>query len=739
MADVKAKTAQIRQAVLGKDVRENIAQGIEAINDQVETTTASEETRVLNESARVTAENVRASNENTRKTSETNRVNAETSRASAENTRVSSENTRLSSEQTRVSSETGRANAETTRVSNEQTRVSSENTRVSNEQARVTAENTRKTSEDTRVSAENTRKTSETNRVNAETSRVNAETTRVSEFNQIKSDYNTASKYNVVTYQDWSFSPTVDTTVFTIDMGIFNPVLDIAELSQNGSLLWEGDNYTRNGAEITLSYTLKAGEKINVRVFKGVINDPPAADGSNLMNGSITKMKLSTDVADKIDKVPVLETQLNDIAISVKAFGAKGDGITNDTQAFQDTLTYALQNNKKMLIPNGKYLVNFVISNCENILIEGNGKTNYYGSKNGGTILKPYDLTKPVITIGDGINQTNNIQIKDINLEGDLTTATSDGLSINGAFHININGISINNFGGDNVKITSSATRFTSYVFFDNCEISRALNSCININFGGTFTTAVYMSNSKIETATTANCKSIILDKANLSLNNVYIQANTSKIGNISLLNVNSQQTILSGYNVTVDSANNTDVLITLDTAADLISNYVQGNILIDGKAEWSDGKQTNLANMSNNVNKPRLRHPLITDMMYFADTTLDKAANDYLDTAKPYLTAQGNTIWIKQGGLAWDNDYTSPLRFISSCLFLNKTTMQLKFYTASKYPVNENSGDTLVTFVPVPATSSSAGYPGQISADANYIYICTAANVWKRIALTSW
>ena len=36
------------------------------------------------------------------------------------------------------------------------------------------------------------------------------------------------------------------------------------------------------------------------------------------------------------------------------------------------------------------------------------------------------------------------------------------------------------------------------------------------------------------------------------------------------------------------------------------------------------------------------------------------------------------------------------------------------------------------------PATSSSAGTLGDICYDANYMYICTASNTWKRLAFTA-
>lgn len=38
-----------------------------------------------------------------------------------------------------------------------------------------------------------------------------------------------------------------------------------------------------------------------------------------------------------------------------------------------------------------------------------------------------------------------------------------------------------------------------------------------------------------------------------------------------------------------------------------------------------------------------------------------------------------------------------------------------------------------------VPASASATGVAGTICADANYIYICTATNTWKRAALSTW
>lgn len=38
-----------------------------------------------------------------------------------------------------------------------------------------------------------------------------------------------------------------------------------------------------------------------------------------------------------------------------------------------------------------------------------------------------------------------------------------------------------------------------------------------------------------------------------------------------------------------------------------------------------------------------------------------------------------------------------------------------------------------------VPASASASGSEGQIAWDANYVYVCTATNTWKRVAIATW
>mgnify|MGYP003291270318 CR=1 FL=1 len=49
--------------------------------------------------------------------------------------------------------------------------------------------------------------------------------------------------------------------------------------------------------------------------------------------------------------------------ISVKEFGEKRDGITDDTQTFYDCISFALENNKSVYLPKGTYILTVETSN----------------------------------------------------------------------------------------------------------------------------------------------------------------------------------------------------------------------------------------------------------------------------------------------------------------------------------------------------------------------------------------
>jgi hypothetical protein len=55
----------------------------------------------------------------------------------------------------------------------------------------------------------------------------------------------------------------------------------------------------------------------------------------------------------------------------------------------------------------------------------------------------------------------------------------------------------------------------------------------------------------------------------------------------------------------------------------------------------------------------------------------------------------------------------------------------------ASKLVVNDNS--IQINTAKTPASATDTGTTGQIAWDANYVYVCTATNTWKRTAIATW
>ncbi len=41
--------------------------------------------------------------------------------------------------------------------------------------------------------------------------------------------------------------------------------------------------------------------------------------------------------------------------------------------------------------------------------------------------------------------------------------------------------------------------------------------------------------------------------------------------------------------------------------------------------------------------------------------------------------------------------------------------------------------------FVDAPASATSTGTKGQIAFDSSYLYVCIAADTWKRVAISTW
>jgi len=118
---------------------------------------------------------------------------------------------------------------------------------------------------------------------------------------------------------------------------------------------------------------------------------------------------------------------------------------------------------------------------------------------------------------------------------------------------------------------------------------------------------------------------------------------------------------------------------------------------------------------------------------LYLGDITLNgdpvngsvDVGNTANSTATPYIDLNG--FGTSQNNVRMINDANGQLTIntvTGGSLQVNETGV----YTAGSFHVN----------LATPASSSAPCVAGQIGADANYVYVCVAANTWKRSALSS-
>lgn len=83
------------------------------------------------------------------------------------------------------------------------------------------------------------------------------------------------------------------------------------------------------------------------------------------------KDKKKDTVAEMAKNMDVIDAQLAQIAINVKSLGAKGDGVSDDTQPFQDAFNYANSlGGVKVYVPKGNYKITSMLKIFSNTKLE---------------------------------------------------------------------------------------------------------------------------------------------------------------------------------------------------------------------------------------------------------------------------------------------------------------------------------------------------------------------------------
>lgn len=116
--------------------------------------------------------------------------------------------------------------------------------------------------------------------------------------------------------------------------------------------------------------------------------------------------------------------------ISVKNFGAVGDGVTDDTAAFQA----AIDSKKSLYIPDGVYLISstLTITATDSLCIAGNN-FGHVNDRTAGSVIKFTGSASPAIRVQGGA-----IGVKISGLFLDIQDSSSDGFDFGGAWYLKL-------------------------------------------------------------------------------------------------------------------------------------------------------------------------------------------------------------------------------------------------------------------------------------------------------------
>ena len=197
-----------------------------------------------------------------------------------------------------------------------------------------------------------------------------------------------------------SFTATQGQTVFTLTNFDYAPGTNNLAVFVNGSKQVSGTNYTETNVNtVTFTTGLNVGDVVeflsNLSVAAGTIyaTDINYNEGAT---GAVTR---------------TLESKLQE-SVSVKDFGAIGDGTTDDTAAIQN----ALSSGNNIYFPQGTYIISSALVPSSNQTIFGAG-INF-------TIIKQTSASANAFTL----NNLLWVTIKDLKIICSAATPTNDGI-----------------------------------------------------------------------------------------------------------------------------------------------------------------------------------------------------------------------------------------------------------------------------------------------------------------------
>lgn len=206
---------------------------------------------------------------------------------------------------------------------------------------------------------------------------------------------------------------------------------------------------------VNSDYSIVVKNRNGFQVFSSPIATDRFNDAVvNIDSSDVTFLQAGTGAVAR-----TAQAKMRDV-VSVKDFGAVGDGVTDDTAAIQAAVTYAINSNlKAVYIPSGVYVVSATI-NLGRMCLRGDGD----GSR-----------IKPTISDGSAVLSfaagSNFFSLDSFRIDNDLNLANFISGAINAQ---NCTGIKVNSSGG-----TFSARYVMRDVVVRGCKVGYDINGFI--------------------------------------------------------------------------------------------------------------------------------------------------------------------------------------------------------------------------------------------------------------------
>lgn len=145
--------------------------------------------------------------------------------------------------------------------------------------------------------------------------------------------------------------------------------------------------------------------------------------------------------------------------VSVKDFGAVGDGVADDTAAIQAALDAAASGGNVLHFPGGVYSVTGGLTGPRNLCVTGDGWQTTIKLANGANATH-------IIKFGDE-TATTTVELHDIEFDGNKANnpTAGDGLVIVRGYKANLFNVRATNCKGDGIQYEANASSFENYLY----------------------------------------------------------------------------------------------------------------------------------------------------------------------------------------------------------------------------------------------------------------------------------